>query len=152
MKKLVLAFVMMVMVVAVATPRAEAQLAWFIGGYLFGSMNSDDVNGSSQQDVVYQITRVSERVTDPLEVRTTSTGNYFSGGKLSKRNFSLKELFDLALLKSNIAVETADHYTILRIIRKFSFNKDTYASYWFEYISNEFIRDISELDQRAENP
>ncbi|MBU0598410.1 hypothetical protein KKF61_05505 [Patescibacteria group bacterium] len=118
--------------IACLTPQAEAQLGWFAAGYLLGSGDNTVASGSG--DLLYKISRIDERIKDPLDVRTTCLRiNYYDQGKIYK-GMTLREIFTKVLEKSGIESGEVGEYILLRMSRAVDFSPGDKAVYWIEYI------------------
>ena len=130
----------------VGAPVAQAQcLLCGVIGYAIGSAgSSDSSNVGVPKDgmVLYVAPRISERVSNPLDVRIAASqragfSNY-KYWKLSMWGSSIQQIF-------NASVENPQDYSILEVMRVLIPDQNDAAIFWFAYIERDKLLPLEKL-------
>lgn len=146
MKKIFLVVLSAIVLFSFA-PKANSQsflLGMVTGALLFGD---GEQAGGGTGSVVYTLPRASERVKDPLGVRTSSTSASFSGNYNENNGVTWRELFNKSIVNEKKKYSPND-LEILQIVRVINPGNLEYATFWFSYIEKEKVVPLDQLPKR----
>jgi hypothetical protein len=139
MKKFFLALcVMFALVGFVSNANADFATGLVIGNMLGGNMlgGNDVSRGGSEANVLYVMPRVSERIKEPLQMRTVVSADTCvrtDGNTLSEDFVN--------------SIDNSGKYEVLQVLRVQNVDTTRCFRYWFTYIEKNYVIPVEQLSQ-----